>query len=96
MESNRRGGVGLGDATLQCGDEVLLHIFSFLSPKQLLSSISLVCERWNRVAGDRLLWRAHLCNCFAHLCNLRAYLQSYSKVGKEPSIIIIITHFIYF
>jgi len=60
-----------------CGDEVLLQVFSFLSPLQLLSAVSLVCVRWHTIAKDRLLWRVYLKNCFSHVCNLDFYLASF-------------------
>nr|CAD7593404.1 unnamed protein product [Timema genevievae] len=37
-------------------DSVLLHIFQFLSPKELLNA-GLVCSSWCRLSYDQLLWK---------------------------------------
>ncbi|OLL22938.1 F-box protein pof12 [Neolecta irregularis DAH-3] len=41
---------------LNLSDEIILHIFSYLSHKDLLAS-QLVSRRWNRIVDDNQLWR---------------------------------------
>ncbi|VDK61036.1 unnamed protein product [Gongylonema pulchrum] len=38
-------------------EEILLHIFLYLHPRDLIHSASLVCRRWNRIANDYTLHR---------------------------------------
>lgn len=40
-------------------DEILLHIFSYLLPQELIT-VTRVCKQFNRVAQDVTLWRPHL------------------------------------
>lgn len=44
------------DLWLFLPDQVLLHIFQFLSGQQL-SRVKQVCTTWHRVGCDELLWR---------------------------------------
>ena len=47
------------------GDDVLLHIFSFLDIKELCT-VSQVCHRWNAVSSTNMLWKSavfELCKC---------------------------------
>ncbi|XP_067001558.2 F-box/WD repeat-containing protein 5 [Anabrus simplex] len=44
-------------------DSILLHIFQYLTAKELLD-VGLVCKTWNRVTYDELLWKALLYNNF--------------------------------
>ncbi|KAL1124378.1 hypothetical protein AAG570_001007 [Ranatra chinensis] len=37
-------------------DSILLHIFQYLTPKELLN-VGLTCQTWNRVSYDELLWK---------------------------------------
>jgi len=68
-------------------DELLLHIFSFLTPRQLSQCVAPVCTSWHTHARDSLLWRklsfsdlnkqaAENLFSFAPLSNLRALTVS--------------------
>jgi len=38
-------------------DEILLKILSYFGPKDLCCIIAKVCERWNILANDKILWK---------------------------------------
>jgi len=38
-------------------DEILLKILSYFRPEDLCCIIAKVCERWNILAKDKLLWK---------------------------------------
>jgi hypothetical protein len=38
-------------------DEILLHILSHFGPEDLCLIIAKVCERWNDLAKDKVLWK---------------------------------------
>ena len=39
-------------------DEILLEILSFFGPEDLCLIIAKVCEKWNFLAKDMILWKA--------------------------------------
>jgi hypothetical protein len=39
-------------------DEILLEILSFFQPEELCLIIPEVCEKWNSLAKDMVLWKA--------------------------------------
>lgn len=45
-----------GDSWDHVTDTILLHIFQFLSARNLLTA-GQVCKLWNRVSYDEFLWR---------------------------------------
>ena len=53
-------------------DELLLHIFSFLTPADLLRAAQ-VCLQWNILSSDHTLWR-------------RAYVHAFSSAKAEPGL----------
>jgi hypothetical protein len=44
-------------------DEILLKILSHFEPEDLCHIIAKVCERWNALAKDVLLWKTLSYNC---------------------------------
>jgi len=44
-------------------DEILLKILSHFGPEELCLIIAKVCERWNALAKDMLLWKTLSYNC---------------------------------
>jgi hypothetical protein len=44
-------------------DEILLKILSHFGPEDLCLIIAKVCERWNTLAKDVLLWKTLSYNC---------------------------------
>jgi len=44
-------------------DEILLKILSYFGPEELGLIIAKVCERWNALAKDMLLWKTLSYNC---------------------------------
>ena len=44
-------------------DEILLKILSHFEPEDLCLNISEVCERWNALAKDMILWKALSYSC---------------------------------
>jgi len=40
--------------------EILLHLFSFLSQKELLLTVAPVCQLWHELSSDPLFWRTLL------------------------------------
>ena len=44
-------------------NEILLHILSHFGPEGLLLIITKVCERWNSLAKDAMLWKTLSYNC---------------------------------
>jgi len=44
-------------------DEILLKILSHIGPEDLCLSIAKVCERWNVLAKDVLLWKKLSYSC---------------------------------
>jgi hypothetical protein len=38
-------------------DEILLNILSYFGPEDLCFVIARVCERWNILAKDKILWK---------------------------------------
>jgi hypothetical protein len=44
-------------------DEILLKILSHFGPEDLLLIIAKVCERWNSLAKDAILWETFSYNC---------------------------------
>jgi len=44
-------------------DEILLRILSYFGPEDLCLIIAKVCERWNALAKDVLLWKTLPYNC---------------------------------
>jgi len=45
-------------------DEILLQVLSHLGPEDLCLNIAKVCEKWNILAKDMVLWKAlsYYCN----------------------------------
>ncbi|WP_255359370.1 F-box-like domain-containing protein [Neochlamydia sp. EPS4] len=39
-------------------EELIVHIFSFLSPKELVNAQQ-VCKRWKRIGDEETLWKRH-------------------------------------
>ncbi|KIC72674.1 hypothetical protein DB42_CV00310 [Neochlamydia sp. EPS4] len=39
-------------------EEVIVHIFSFLSPKELVNAQQ-VCKHWKRIGNEETLWKRH-------------------------------------
>ena len=56
-------------------DEIVLKIFSHFGPKDLCYSIAKVCERWNVLAKDVVLWKklSYKCDCSSdsHIIQVR-------------------------
>jgi hypothetical protein len=44
-------------------DEILLRILSHFGPEDLCLIIGKVCERWNVLAKDVVLWKTHSYSC---------------------------------
>jgi hypothetical protein len=44
-------------------EEILLKIFSHLGPEDLCLVIAKVCEKWNDLAKDVVLWKGLSYNC---------------------------------
>jgi hypothetical protein len=44
-------------------DEILLKILSHLGPEDLCLHIAKVCERWNVLAKDKILWKTLSYSC---------------------------------
>ena len=44
-------------------DEILLKILSYFGPEDLCFIISKVCERWNILAKDKILWKTLSYSC---------------------------------
>jgi hypothetical protein len=44
-------------------DEILLKILSHLEPEDLCLNIAKVCERWNVLAKDKILWKTISYRC---------------------------------
>jgi len=46
-------------------EEILLKIFSHFGPEDLCFVIGKVCEKWNVLAKDKLLWKtlSYSCDC---------------------------------
>ena len=44
-------------------DELLLKILSYFGPEDLCFIIAKVCERWNILAKDKILWKALSYSC---------------------------------
>lgn len=53
-------------------DELVLHIFSFLTPADLLRAAQ-VCVQWNILSSDHALWR-------------RAYVRAFASSKLEPGL----------
>ena len=44
-------------------DEILLIILSYFGPEDLCCIIAKVCERWNILAKDKILWKTLSYSC---------------------------------
>jgi len=44
-------------------DEILLKILSYFGPEDLCCIIAKVCEKWNILAKDKILWKTLSYNC---------------------------------
>jgi len=44
-------------------DEILLNILSHFGPEDLCFIIAKVCERWNILAKDKILWKTLSYSC---------------------------------
>ena len=58
-------------------DSVLIHIFQYLSPKELINA-GLTCKSWNRVSYDDYLWKNHFCINFKVDRNIKILSRKYS------------------
>jgi len=45
-------------------DEILLKILSYFGPEDLCFIIAKVCERWNILAKDKILWKTLSYSCY--------------------------------
>lgn len=52
-----------GDAWFYMPDSILLAIFQYLSPRELVT-VGEVCKSWNRVSKDEFLWKDLLYRTF--------------------------------
>lgn len=81
---------------LDIPDSLLLHILSFLPPKDVLTA-SRVCTKWHRTAMDEMLWKELFTNffgatdssnkCFKLASFSSSWLQEFRRLYSEtPSI----------
>jgi hypothetical protein len=61
-------------------EEILLNIFSYFGPEDLCLNIAKVCERWNILAKDVVLWKT-----LSYVCDLSSEI-SHIKEVRYPSL----------